>query len=128
MLNPIRILEFIAGGLLGKAALGGGAGVALMGLVLQWLMSILIAGIYVAAGKWLPILVRWWIASGLCFGIGVFFVMNYAVVPLSAWHRIPHFTPYSFCTNLAAMLLFGVIVAFFARERAPAAGRRSRFL
>ena len=41
--SPIRILHFIAGGLLGKTALAGGASVALLGLVLQWAMSLIIA-------------------------------------------------------------------------------------
>jgi hypothetical protein len=46
----------------------------------------------------------------------VFAVMNYAVVPLSALHSTPSFTAMSFALNLAAMLLFGVIIAWFARE------------
>lgn len=41
--SPILILHFIAGGLLGKAALGGGTPVALLGLLLQWAMSLIIA-------------------------------------------------------------------------------------
>jgi hypothetical protein len=120
LLSPIRILQFIAGGLLGKAALSGGIPVALLGLVLQWLMAMIIAAVYVLAASWLPVLGRRWIAFGLAYGVVVFFVMNYVVVPLSAWARWPHFTPYSFTANMAAMLLFGLIVAFFARTR-PAA-------
>jgi len=120
LLSPIRILQFIAGGLLGKAALSGGIPVALLGLVLQWLMSMIIAAVYVLAASWLPVLGRQWIGFGLAYGVVVFFVMNYVVVPLSAWARWPHFTPYSFAANMAAMLLFGLIVAFFARTR-PAA-------
>jgi hypothetical protein len=119
MLSPVRILEFIAGGVLGKTALAGGAEVTLLGLLLQWLMAISIAAIYVTAGRWLPYLRSRWAFFGLCYGVGIFIVMNYIVVPLSAWHRMPHFTMYSFFANLAAMLLFGLIVAFFARERSP---------
>jgi hypothetical protein len=37
-------------------------------------------------------------------------------VPLSAWRVIPKFSPLSFAGNLAAMCLFGLIVAFFARD------------
>jgi hypothetical protein len=120
LLSPIRILQFIAGGLLGRAALSGGIPVALLGLVLQWLMSMIIAAVYVFAASWLPVPGRRWIAFGLAYGVVVFFVMNYVVVPLSAWARWPHFTPYSFAANMAAMLLFGLIVAFFARPRAAA--------
>lgn len=120
MLSPAFILKFIAGGLLGKAALVGGMEIALLGLVLQWLMSILIAAVYVFASRWLPVLRTKWIVFGLCYGAAVFIVMNYVVRPLSAWRSVPHFTAYSFCANLAAMLLFGLIIAWFARERAPA--------
>ena len=92
LVNPIRVLHFIAGGLLGKAALAGGTGLALLGLLLQWAMSLIIAAIYVFAAHWLGIMRRLWVLSGLSYGIVVFFVMNYIVVPLSAWAIWPHFT------------------------------------
>jgi hypothetical protein len=86
-----------------------------LGLALQEMMGVLIAGIYFAAVRsplghlrhW-----RWW-ESGALFGIGVFGVMNYVVVPLSAWHRFPEFSLSRFVENVAAMILFGLIVAYF---------------
>lgn len=123
MIDPRVILRFIAGGLLGKAALQGGTAVQWLGLFLQWGMSLLIAAIFTLAA--LPL--RWLTArpflAGLAYGVVVFAVMNYAVVYFSAWHRINHFTPASFVENLAAMLLFGVIIAFCTRGflgRSPA--------
>jgi hypothetical protein len=116
--SPILILHFIAGGLLGKAALAGGASAAILGLVLQWVMSLIIAMVYVAATRWLPILRRLWIVGGLAYGAVIFFVMNYIVVPLSAWATWPHFTVAKFVENVVAMLLFGLIVAFFAQRSA----------
>jgi uncharacterized membrane protein YagU involved in acid resistance len=113
--SPILILHFIAGGLLGKAALAGGTSAALLGLVLQWAMSLIIAALYVAAARWLPILRRRWIAGGLAYGIVIFFVMNYVVVPLSAWAKWPRFTAETFAANVLAMLLFGLIISYFAR-------------
>ena len=35
-ISPIPVLRFIAGGLLGRPALAGGASIVLLGLVLQW--------------------------------------------------------------------------------------------
>jgi uncharacterized membrane protein YagU involved in acid resistance len=119
--SPFRILQFIAGGLLGKAALEGGAAVELLGLVLQWAMSLLIAAVYVVLCRWQSVLGRRWIAGGLACGVIIFFVMNYAVVPASAWERWPHFTAERFAENMLAMLLFGLIVAFFAQRSAAAA-------
>jgi hypothetical protein len=118
--SPFRILHFIAGGLLGKAALEGGAAVELLGLVLQWAMSLAIAAVYVVSCRWWLIPGRRWIAGGLAYGVVIFLVMNYVVVPASAWARWPHFSVERFAENMLAMLLFGLIVAFFARRSTPA--------
>jgi hypothetical protein len=114
------ILHAIAGGLLAQRSFAGGAATAVLGAALQEGMGILIAAIYVVAGEWLPALRRRWVGFGLAYGVAIFLVMNYVVVPLSAWRRLPHFSSPKFAANLAAMLLFGLIVAFFARRRAPA--------
>lgn len=114
--NPAFIMQVIAGGLLGRASFGGGAATVILGAVLQELMSVLIAAIYVVSVKSVPGLLRRWIPSGLSYGVIIFFVMNYVVVPLSALKSKPHFTSAKFAANLAAMLLFGLIVAFFARR------------
>jgi hypothetical protein len=121
LLSPVFILKVIAGGLLGKPALAGGPAVAFLGLVLQWVMSLLIAAVYVIASRRLPTLRDRWILGGLAYGVGVFFVMNYVVLPLSAWGKAPTFTVVTFTANLVAMLLFGLIVAFFAFWRRPRA-------
>jgi hypothetical protein len=113
--RPAFIMQAIAGGLLGRASFDGGIATVILGAVLQELMGVLIATIYVVILKPMPGLLRRWIPSGLGFGVIVFFVMNYAVVPLSAWKSAPHFTPAKFAANMAAMLLFGLIVAFFCR-------------
>lgn len=115
------ILHVIAGGLLGKQALAGGAGTAVLGLLLQELMGIIIAAVYVLAATRLPMLTRRWVPWGLAYGVVVYFVMNYVVLPLSAWHVVPPFNLTKFLPNMAAMLLFGVIVAFFAARRAGVA-------
>ena len=119
------ILHTIAGGLLAQRAYTGGAATALLGLLLQETMGIIIAAIYVLAGRRWVALLRNWVPWGVIYGAVIFVVMNYIVLPLSAWRVIPKFSVLSFFGNLAAMFLFGLIVAFFARhtgQRAPAAG------
>jgi hypothetical protein len=115
--DPVFILHVIAGGLIGKAAaFSGSVGTAALGLSLQWAMAILIAAIFVFGRRFVPILYRNSIVSGLGYGVIVFFVMNYVVVPLSAYHRMPHFTVASFAENMAAMLLFGLIISYCAKR------------
>lgn len=111
------ILQFIASGLIGKAAFEGGAATVALGVVLQELMGVIIAAIYVIASLKLSWLRRSWAWWGLAYGAGIFAVMNYVVVPLSAVGRFPRFTAESFVKNLVVMLLFGLIIAWFARRR-----------
>ena len=110
------ILKAIASGVLGKASFKLGMEAESLGVLLQWAMSILIAAIFVVTASRVTLLKRQWLAAGLAYGVVVFFVMNYVVVPLSAIGRVPHFTAARFMENMLAMLLFGVIIAFFARS------------
>ena len=112
--DPLFISQIIAGGLLGKASLTGGMQSAALGVALQWAMSMIIAAIFVAASGWMPALRQHWALAGLAYGVPIYFTMEYVVVPLSAWHRWPKFELVPFCENMAAMMLFGLIVAFFA--------------
>ncbi len=115
-LNPIVIMQAIASGALGRASFRMGLTSAFLGLVLQWAMSMLIAAIFVGAARRLNILTRRWIAGGLAYGVVVYVIMNYVVVPLSAAKFSGKFTIAGFAENMAAMLLFGLIVAFCARR------------
>jgi uncharacterized membrane protein YagU involved in acid resistance len=115
--KPSRILQAIASGLLGKSAFDGNTATVALGLVLQWAMSLIIASIFVVATRWRPVFKRHWVKAGLAYGVVIFFVMNYVVLPLSAIGRPPRFRVAHFMEDIVAMLLFGIIVAFFARER-----------
>jgi hypothetical protein len=116
-LSPAIILRAIASGLLGKSSFDGGAKTAILGYALQCGMSILIAAVFVTAARSLSFLRARWILAGSAFGVVVFFVMEYVVVPLSAVGQAPHFHIASFLENLLAMIVFGIIIAYFARAR-----------
>ncbi|MFI4920161.1 MAG: hypothetical protein ACHQAZ_00805 [Gammaproteobacteria bacterium] len=129
-LGPAPILRGIASGLIGTAVHGSGLPGALLGLVLQWVMGILIATIYMAATTSMPKLRRRWQLSGALAGVVIYFIMSWLVVPLSAapfrsqftlHDMLGAFTPFgAFVENLLAMVLFGLIIAYFARNAAPA--------
>jgi hypothetical protein len=114
LIGPGPILRFIASGLLG-APLPHENWVYCLGVGLQWAMSMIIAAIFAAAASKIPVLLRRWIASGIAYGVGVYFVMTFVVVPLSR-AKGGHVTWRSFALNLAAMILFGLIVAYVAQR------------
>ena len=130
-LSPVIILRAIASGLLGRASFTGGSYAALLGLLLQWAMSVVIAAIYFLATQALPLLRRHWWMGGLLAGLIIQLVMVYLVVPLSAapfrmqlslHDYFAHFHAVSFGENLMAMFVFGLVVAYGASTipRAPA--------
>ena len=115
--GPGPVLRYIASGLLGRAGVAnGGPGILVLGLVLQWAMSILIAGIYASAAERLPALTRRWLPLGLAYGVVVFVVMTFVVQPLSAAPKAAHLSMRSAGLNLVAMLGFGLIVAANTRQ------------
>jgi uncharacterized membrane protein YagU involved in acid resistance len=117
--GPVIVLQAIAAGLLGSRSFSNGMRSAALGLILQWAMSCLIAGIYVVAARRLLILKRLWVASALIYGVIVFVVMNYVVVPLSAVGRSPAFTTTTFVGSLLAMFLFGLIITYIDHRNSP---------
>jgi uncharacterized membrane protein YagU involved in acid resistance len=122
--DPVFICQAIASGVLGRGSFHSGLTSAGLGLVAQWGVSFIIAAIYVVAAQMLPVLRRAWLAFGLLYGVGIYFVMNLVVVPLSrAGGKGYHFVPVKFAEDMVAMLLFGVIVAWFARGTTPDAHR-----
>ncbi|HEY3786956.1 MAG TPA: hypothetical protein VGL55_16915 [Steroidobacteraceae bacterium] len=120
-ISPVIIMRFIAAGLLGMQSLKMGLTSSALGLVLQWAMSILIAAICILVTQPVAGLRRHWMPLGLAYGVATFFVMNYLVVPLSAIGHGPKFSPERFAENLIAMLVFGLIIAYFTK----AAGNRA---
>lgn len=114
--SPAVILHAIASGVLGKASFVDGAPAAWLGLGLQWAMSLLIAAIFVAAAARTAWLRQRWLPAGLAYGVVIYVAMNYVVVPLSAAPFKAPATPTLIVANLLGMLLFGLIVAFFARR------------
>ena len=110
------ILQFIASGLIGKAAFDGGTATAVLGAALQEAMGLIIAAVFVSASLALPWLRRRWLAAGLAYGVMIYLVMNYVVMPLSAVGRVPTFSPEGLIKNGLAMLAFGLIIAWFAQR------------
>ena len=118
--SPVLIAHYIATGVMGRAALTAGAPAAYLGLVLQWAMSVVIAAIYWFVTAGMPRLrERWWL-GGLLAGVVIFLVMNFLVMPFSAApvtlrEVIARLRPAKAAENLAAMFVFGLIVAYCAR-------------
>src|SRR5215210_9269140 len=66
--GPVRVLQSVAGGLLGGAAREGGLGTAALGAVLHFLIAFVWAAAYWLASRRLKVLVRHPVVCGLLYG------------------------------------------------------------
>ncbi|HJT98011.1 MAG TPA: hypothetical protein VJ696_06815, partial [Rhodanobacteraceae bacterium] len=113
----MRILQSVASGLLGQAAYEGGAPTAVLGLCLHFAMALLIAAIFYLASRRLAFLTQHAVVSGLAYGVVVYLVMNFAVIPLSAFPTPMTYAPVRVAINIVAhMLLFGLPIALATRR------------
>ena len=85
----ISSLQFVASGAMGDVAFTGGLATALLGVILEFMMTIIIAGVFVLSADRIPLLRRYVIVGSLLYGFGVFIVMNFIVLPLSAAPTLP---------------------------------------
>jgi uncharacterized membrane protein (GlpM family) len=113
--SPVRILQSIAAGVLGRDAFQGGAGTALLGAALHFIIAFAIVGLYFLASRRVPALIRHAIVFGLLYGIAAYFVMNYVVIPLSAASQGPFSLPVFVNGILIHMFGVGLPAALFAR-------------
>jgi hypothetical protein len=80
---PRRILQSVAAGLLGQASFSGGASTVALGLALHYFIALsMAAAYYVVARRW-PLLRQRPCLCGAAYGLLLYGVMNYVVVPLS---------------------------------------------
>jgi uncharacterized membrane protein YagU involved in acid resistance len=114
--TPGRILTSIAAGLFGRGAARMGLHGQMIGFALHYVIAFLIVAIFYALSRAIPFLRRQTIVSGILYGIAAYFVMNYAVIPLSATARGPFVLPVFVNGLLIHAFGVGLPSAWFARE------------
>jgi hypothetical protein len=85
----ISVLQYVASGAMGDAAFAGGPATALLGLVFDFIMTTIMAGVFILSADRIPLLRQHIIPGSLLYGFGVFIVMNFIVLPLSAAPALP---------------------------------------
>ena len=102
--KPLRLLQGIAGGILGPRTYSGGTSTALLGLTLHFVIAFGAATVFFLASRVVPLLLNHAVVSGVLYGIAVYFFMNRVVVRLSAASKFPF---------SIKMMLIGVIIHIF---------------
>ena len=86
---PLRILQSISAGLLGREAFALGAGSAALGAFLHLFIACCMAAVYWFASRRSAWMRRSWFAAGLAYGALLYAAMNFVVLPLSRAAPVP---------------------------------------
>jgi hypothetical protein len=86
-ITPVRVLQSVASGLYGRASFEGGLATAAVGCIAHFFILNVAAWWYWLASRRLRQLNRYWMPSGIAFGLAIYVVMTFIVVPLSAAPR-----------------------------------------
>jgi hypothetical protein len=114
--SPTWILQSIAAGWMGESAFSGGMPAALLGLVSHFCILLVAAAIFYAASRRLKLVGDHAVVSGLLFGVAIYVVMNFVVIPVSAFPYRPLHPMRAVLPMLAAhMLLVGLPIALAVR-------------
>ena len=116
--SPVRILQSIAAGWLGRdAAVAGGSATALLGFFSHFGIALTMAYAYYAVSRHRKILIEHPVRYGALYGLALYAAMTYVVVPLSAaggpappawqWINLAHIA--------AHVVLVGITCALAAR-------------
>jgi len=113
-----RILQSVASGVLGKESYKGGWATASLGLALHFLMTLAMAAAYYLAARRAPALWREPLAWGAAYGLFLYALMNFVVVPLSrAAVSGPRNDLWTWLGVAAHVLLVGIPIALAVRRQ-----------
>ncbi|MGH9702833.1 MAG: hypothetical protein ACRD4K_05620 [Candidatus Acidiferrales bacterium] len=86
-ITPVRILQGIASAAIGPKSFDGGMATAALGLAFHFLIAFSAATVFYFASRKISFLLRQPILAGVLYGVAVYLVMYWIVVPLSLAHR-----------------------------------------
>jgi uncharacterized membrane protein YagU involved in acid resistance len=115
---PALLFQNIASGLIGRQSFQGGWATVVLGVACHFSIALGAAAVFYAASLGLPALFRKPFLLGPAFGIAVYLVMHYVVVPLSAVSkRTVPVTKLELADQLFAHMFFvGLPIALLARK------------
>ena len=109
--SPTAILRFIASGVLGSSAFAGGDLPVALGALMHFFIALCAAALYAFASRRYRLLVRRPLASGALFGVAVYGVMHFIVLPLSRIGFQPQSLHDASGELFSHIVLFGMVIA-----------------
>jgi uncharacterized membrane protein YagU involved in acid resistance len=112
-------VQSIASGLLGTRSYELGLAAASLGVLLHFLMMFVICAIFYASSRRLSALTEHPLVWGAIYGVAVYLVMNFVVLPLSAFPHQIAYTPRVLITGMTILVFcVGLPISLVAKRYA----------
>ncbi|PYL53142.1 MAG: hypothetical protein DMF29_09280 [Verrucomicrobia bacterium] len=117
-ISPIRVFQYIASGLIGMKSFQLGLASVALGVLIHYTIALFWTGVFYTASRKFSILVRRPIICGLLYGVVVYLVMNFVILPLSQVPPRPAAVtlPSRINAVLALLLFIGLTISLLTRR------------
>lgn len=114
-IGPVRILQGIAYGLIGPRSFQGGPATAVLGAALHFLIAFSAATVFYLASRKLSFMLHHPVLSGALYGVSVYIVMYWIVMPLSRFHPT-HTVTASIIAIITHIVCVGLPISLIVRR------------
>ena len=114
--SPFRLLRAIASGLLGPEAFGGGWQTSLLGAFFHFFIAFSAAAVFYAASRRMKFLTQHAALSGIAYGVAVYLLMYWIVIPLSRLQPMPFSISRTMLAIVTHMVCVGLPISLVVRK------------
>jgi uncharacterized membrane protein YagU involved in acid resistance len=114
--TPTRILQGIASGVLGPRSFSGGRETAAIGLGFHFLIAFSAATVFYMASRKLLWMTRQPILAGVLYGVAIYLVMYWIVMPLSNFRKGPFSWSATVIAIITHMICVGLPISLVIRR------------
>lgn len=114
--TPDGVFRFIASGVFGKEAYSDGSLMIGFGIVFHFIIAVSWTLLYFVLAADLDLLHRRFVISGIFYGVFIWVVMNFAILPLSRVPDLPFNWPSASIMMAIHIFIIGIPIAYFAQK------------
>ena len=114
--DPANVLRFIAGAVFGSKAYAGGTGMAVAGLLFHFAIALVWTIIFFFLYPKIALLQKNFIVSAIIYGVFIWAVMNFIVLPLSALPALHSDLKQSLTAIAILVIAFGIPLSLISKR------------
>lgn len=114
--NPDRVFKFVASGVFGMKAFTGNTEMVVAGLFFHFLIAMTFTTFFFIVASTFKNLLNSVLIAGICYGCGIWLVMNFIVIPLSKTPSVSFETSTIIVGIIIHIFIIGIPIVWLAKQ------------